>query len=488
MRKHLPLGILVVASFAFRVPALVNASGVNSDAAIVGLQAMHLLRGEHAVFLWGSGYQTSVDSYVAAAFFSLFGATPCVLVLSALTLHVLSTIFAYATVRRFLADAWLALVVVLPLVLSTAAIHSYALNPPRQASLTLAMAAIALAARRWWLGSGLLSMLALYADPYALLFVPAPVVMLALDRRRRTLRFFGGLVAGAIPVALRMHHPAAQHGIFSVSTDVIAHNAKLLWDPCGPWFLGTTIVHAPDWSHWRPWPAPLFFRVIQLAGGAAFFAVCALSLVFARRERAIVRAAAIVALSTLGGFLVSLMVMDAFSMRYLAAIAIVLPFLAISVARRLGRARFTMLFAPYVATSALSGWITLAPYTDGPRVVRERAASGAPEAELEERLAKYGVTHAIADYWAAYRITFVTQERLVVVPLHEKQDRHAEYRNAFERAARVAYVYDPLRSGEDESSTARELEASLLPIDHVSTGSFRAVIYARRSGLMHASK
>ena len=56
---------LVAASFAFRAPALLNAGQTNSDAAVVGLQAMHVLRGEGSPFLWGSGYQTSTDSIVA---------------------------------------------------------------------------------------------------------------------------------------------------------------------------------------------------------------------------------------------------------------------------------------------------------------------------------------------------------------------------------------------------------------------------------------
>jgi len=51
------LGVL---SFLTRLPALMNASGTNSDAAVVGLQARHIFH-EWSPFLWGSGYQTSAD-------------------------------------------------------------------------------------------------------------------------------------------------------------------------------------------------------------------------------------------------------------------------------------------------------------------------------------------------------------------------------------------------------------------------------------------
>ena len=186
VREHLPTGpmlALLAASYAFRLPALLNARSTNSDAAVVGLQAMHMLRGELSPLLWGSGYQTSADAAVAALFFAVLGPSPLVLMLSALTLHVLSTGLAFAMLRRRF-NPWLALLVVMPLVVSPSSVHSYALYPPRQLSLTLAMAAFwALdhagereCTGRWgqgWLAAGgLLATLAVSADPYPMLLVP----------------------------------------------------------------------------------------------------------------------------------------------------------------------------------------------------------------------------------------------------------------------------------------------------------------------------
>ena len=488
--RFFPLACVVAGSFAFRFPALLNARGVNSDAAVVGLQAMHILRGEHAVFLWGSGYQTSVDSYFAAALFAIFGATPLVLVLSALVLFVVLTVLAFDVLRRHVQGEWLAAALVLPLVFSTAAVDSFALNPPRQASLTLAMAAIALADRRRAFFAGVVALLAFYADPYALLMIPAVAIVVGTSRPKALLPFAGGGALGAIPVFLRMRHADAQHGIFSMTTGVLAHNAKLLVDPCGPWFLGTTIWTEQSGT-WGPWHAPIVLRALQLAGGAAFFLVIGASLVIVwRTGHALKRLAlggAAVMLVTLGGFLVSQMVMDSFSMRYLAAVALVMPFVAAPIAARIGRGRFLGLWAPYVATSALCGWLTFTPYVDGPFPVRDPAASGAAEQELAAGLAERGVTHAVADYWAAYRITFVTGEKLTVVPLHDTQDRHAAYREALERSDKFAYVYDPRRSGEDEAATVREYAATYDTIGGIDTGSLRAVILARKRPIAHAT-
>jgi len=133
--------VLVVLSVAFRLPALVNAAAVHSDAAIVGLQAMHILRGESSPLLLGSSYQTSVDSFVAAFFFVAGGPSPLALMLSTLFGHVVLTLFSYAILRRHV-GAWAALVAVLPLVFAPPSVHTYVLHPPRQASLTLAFAAL----------------------------------------------------------------------------------------------------------------------------------------------------------------------------------------------------------------------------------------------------------------------------------------------------------------------------------------------------------
>src|SRR5215510_2802496 len=53
---------LAVLSVLFRIPPLLNARGVNSDAAVVGLQALHILQGEWSWFLWGAPYQASFDA------------------------------------------------------------------------------------------------------------------------------------------------------------------------------------------------------------------------------------------------------------------------------------------------------------------------------------------------------------------------------------------------------------------------------------------
>src|SRR4051794_16074854 len=82
-----PLAVLLVVATVHALPALLNPGELHSDAAVVGLQARHLLQGEWSWFLWGSGYQTSTDALVAAVLFRVLHPTPLALMLSAFLGH-----------------------------------------------------------------------------------------------------------------------------------------------------------------------------------------------------------------------------------------------------------------------------------------------------------------------------------------------------------------------------------------------------------------
>ena len=78
-RGRAAVGLIVVVGVALlaRLPPYLNSGAVNSDAAVVGLQAMALLkRGELDLHLWGSGYQTVVDVLFVAGVFKVFGPSP----------------------------------------------------------------------------------------------------------------------------------------------------------------------------------------------------------------------------------------------------------------------------------------------------------------------------------------------------------------------------------------------------------------------------
>jgi hypothetical protein len=493
-----PWVALIASSFAFRFPALLNASATNSDAAIVGIQAMHILDGDRGVFLLGSGYQTSSDSFVAAGFFWAMGPTPLALMLSALSLHVLLTLLAYATLRRHM-SAWAAFVPTLALVFTTSCLHSFALYPPRQLSLTLAMAAI------WVLDSArhgvrfaigcLLVMLAWTSDPYAIVMVFGVALLAGLyawesDSRAGAAIGCGvGLVLGAIPLAIVWYHPNAHHGITDTGFDVIGHNWQLLVSSCFPWMSGTTIYAPVHWMDYAPIEENFVLHGFQVASvaiacGAVIYGGFTIA---ARKELVTLRRLDAMALVTIGatlaGFLVSHMVMDQFSMRYLAAIVLVLPFAFAPLVNRLGPKRGALVLAPYLLTAAIGGWLGYGPYVSGPLPVLTDSGRAEDERTLIAELDVRECTDAVADYWAAYRLTFLARERVRFVPLHVQQDRYSPYRVQFESAKRVAYVFDEKRSFEDRLSTEKEFVAmgTFLPqVEHVDVGVFHATIFTRK--------
>ena len=494
--------VLFVGSYLFRLPPLLNARSTNSDAAVVGLQAFHILRGEHSAFLWGSGYQTSADAYVAAGFFALFGKAAVVLMLSALTLHVVATFLVYGTLRRHFAP-WTSLLVTMPLVLSPSSVHTYALYPPRQASLTLALAAFwaidgAGAAllregggpgegrgisryvkerrsRAWLLLGGALSTLAVAADPYPMLLLPLAFVFAFVVGRKRVLFALVGAAVGIVPFLVLHRLAGAKEGPMGLTLSALGHHFDLLVAECLPWALSYKVYFARNVMDYQPWDAPLVVRGIQYAGALSVVAVVAYAFV-AVPLRSIswpIRRLGLVGALTfplaIAAFMTSVMVMDHFSMRYLAVLTLMLPFAAAPLARALGGKRFAFVLAPHLVASAIGGWVGYGPFVRGPLPVRET-----PELKddytLFHLLRARGITYATADYWASYRLTLLFREEIIVVPKNDGEDRHAPYRRAFAEAPIFAYVFDPGRSREDLGEAEKTLRAKYSDVEKTSAG------------------
>jgi hypothetical protein len=456
-------------SVANSLPRLVHAEELHSDAAVVGLQAMHFLKGEHSWFLWGSGYQTSFDSWVAAAFFKVFGPTPTALMASAFVGYLVLTLFAYATLRRRF-EPWSAALLVTPLLFIAGPVRFYAFSPPRQGSLTLLFAAVFVidgAPRARWavtrmaLGAAL-SGLACLADPYCLVCLPAVLLFIVLTAREADGRgaawlALTGVLAlgvGLVPFWLVSHSAGATHAVYGFRAGLLSHNAKLLAHLCLPYTLGIEVpLPSLSWaeSFWRP---PAWFHGVQLVGAASFLGGIVLGgLLSLRRatephDRSLAAFGALMLPVAVGAFLLSVMVMDRSSSRYLAAIVLAAPFALAPVLRAVGRRTFALGLAPYVVSVMVGGCIA-----DGTTLhaVRSGFSSGIgrDERALAEFLRSRGIEAGMADYWVAYRLTFLFREQPVIVPYHPELDRHAFYRTLVDAAEKVAYVYDPKWSKED---------------------------------------
>src|SRR5690349_1213365 len=220
-RAWAPLLLLLVASVAARLPALVNARGVNSDAAVVGLQAMHILHGEWSWFLWGAGYQASFDAALLAGAFAITGPSALTLMVVPLIGHLILVGLAYDVLRRAVGRGGAA-VACLPLVFAPQSINGVALYAPRQWAITATVLAVWLAARAagaraplWLAGSGFVAGFAVYLDLFTLQMMPAVALYavwsaLALPRRGRAVgALLLGSAAGVAVIAWSRAQPVA---------------------------------------------------------------------------------------------------------------------------------------------------------------------------------------------------------------------------------------------------------------------------------------
>jgi hypothetical protein len=181
-------------------------------------------------------------------------------------------------------------------------------------------------------------------------------------------------------------------------------------------------------------------------------------------------------------FLVSPMVMDLFSARYLAAIVLAMPFALAPVAARLPFRSLAGVLAPYLVSAAVAGWLGFGERVHGLAWTELPGGGALDEEHLGDLLRARGVSQAVADYWVSYRLTFLYQEAISVIPIHAREDRYAPYRRAFESAPRVAYIFDPRRSRGQLAPMLDELrtqETYGKPAETLQVGELTALILER---------
>jgi len=460
------LGLLIAATLLFRLPPLLNARGVHSDAAVVGLQARHMLQGEWSWFLWGAGYQGSFDALLTALAFKMAGASALVLMLVPLAGHVLLEVLTFDMLQKRVGAA-LGLLATLPVVFTPQAINGVALYAPRQWCITFVFLGLWLLdgaghsgqpLRRYALGA-LMGPLALYLDLYALQLMPGFALFalaccadawpgLARGWRRVAATVAGG-AAGWLGLQWLRQHAGATASTTGLSLEPLERNARLLWDTCLPWVLGYG-VYVPGHNLYPDrWEAPVLFALFQKAGAGLLvlgIAVGGLSLFFRRRPwgaRRLGLLGAVVSATSLGGFLVSSMPADMWSARYLAPIVWFSPFALAPVALWLRPRRFAWALAPYVITAAVGGWLSYGFYVKGPLPRFDARGVAEEEQEVARVLRERGVTAGAAQYWLSYRLSFLFEENPTVMPLDPGEDRYPPYREAFERAPKVAFIFHP---------------------------------------------
>lgn len=494
-------GLVLFATVLYRVPVLINARGVHSDAAVVGLQAMHVLRGEWSWYLWGAGYQGAIDPLLTSLVFAFTGPSPLALMVIPLFGHLLLTWLAFDVLRKRI-GVWLAFVAVLVLVVNTRAINGVVLYPPRQWCITTIVAAVWLldsaSEARWpplrLVVGMVLIFIALFFDLFALQFSVGLILFacacccdgaanLRQALRRGVWVLVGLLLGFGIYSWLRLQ-PGATSNTAGLALDRIPFNFRLLWQTCLPNLLGYGKLPLPD-VLWQPWKLGWIVRGLQMLTAAIFMLAIlggGLSIFFTTVPWKVRRLGALgcaIAISSLSGFLVSTMPADVWSARYLAPIIWMAPFALAPVAVLLGKGRFSLALTPYLLVAAVAGWLGFWPYVHGPLPSQSPRGVAREEAQLGDVLHQRGVKFAKAPYWISYRLAFLWQEQIAVTPFEQGLNRYEPYQWGFDVSPNVALIFYPPELQGDPAPYEAEFIRNQTPYERLEVGGYVVLLIKR---------
>ena len=124
----LPAAIAAAAAFAARLPFVISAKiPFDSDEAVEGLMARHVLGGELPAFLWGQAFKGVPEVYAAAGAFALFGSSVATLKLTTLLLFAMYAGAHFVLLDR-LSSRWIAVASTLLLIFSPPALVFWSLD------------------------------------------------------------------------------------------------------------------------------------------------------------------------------------------------------------------------------------------------------------------------------------------------------------------------------------------------------------------------
>ncbi len=451
---------LVAAGVLVRAAYLV-APVMDSDQAVFGLQARHVLLGEFPVFSWGYAYIGTPQSYLAAAVFALVGSSRLVLDAVPLLLAIPFVLACHALGRTWkgpaLGLAAAALVAIAPPYL---ALHGAWARHGYMDTLLLGSVILLLAARlgrdlgggpreaRRFAALGLVGGVAWWVNVSSLFYlVPAALFLLLVDwrvvARRGPWLALGFFLLGSAPFWLwNAGHAFTTLRLFKGREGGAAapgQLARILAEGV-PTILGARGSHAR--TNFLPGASEALLALYAVA--LAWLLWRALAALRAGRRPEPPVALLLLCVATAGGLLGVSRYGEAITAegtkRYLLPLyptVLLLGALFLDRVRERSRPLFAGLLALPLGL-ALYGNVVSNPWVRGelPAYRAERAQDAALFAWLRAR----GLTRVYAtDYWLAPRLTFDAGEAIVFA--QPAGDRHPPYPRLVDAAPRVAYVF-----------------------------------------------
>lgn len=494
---HLVLGAAVLLMLALKAALLIGERvPFNADEAVVALMARHILAGARPVFFYGQAYMGSLDAWLVAGGFAMFGQQVWVirLVQALLYAGVLLTtarlgqeIFNSAKVGA-LAALLLAIPTVNVTLYTTASLGGY--GEALMIGNLLLLISLSLrrrieqgqAAPGMWLGWGFLAGLGLWAFGLTLIYsLPAGIYLLVwLQRglRKQTLHrrsLAAALIAAQLGVALLgvtllgfclgaapWLAYAAQNGFSALLTELgggaIAGVEQLPWllkvfqHTVNLILLGFTVTFGlrPPWSvDWLAWPllplALIFWMMV-----VAWMLVEARCRDTARPER--------VLLAGVGMTLILAFIFTPFgadpSGRYFVPLAIPLALFGGALLEEMGKRRAWLAPALLALVLGFNLWGTVqCALRYPPGITTQFYALTQVDHRYDQALIDFLQAHnettGYTNYWVGYPLAFLSNEELIFVPrlpyhsdlrYTSRDDRYPPYTAQVAAAARTAYI------------------------------------------------
>jgi len=456
--------LLVAVALFFRLPLLLQPF-FTSDAAITGLQGLHMLRGEFSRWLWERPYQSSLEPAIAAVFEKLLGANLLAIAAGPVLEELLVCWLLHRLLSRYVGD-WPAAIACLPVALPVMPLIAPVIFGTRALVGLVAIAAVVLADRAESIAGFSLAAAALvfclFLDLYALQLVPPLLLLIVLPahKRGRLAAVIAGAAAAAAAVAaLRI---GADSSILGQGLH-LPFNAKLalLFRVCLPVALGS-YWHRLDATAMNGGGLP--GEGLRILGAVALLAgIASGALLWFRRSlplavRRMGLCGALAAAGSVAAFLVSGLSQDLWSSRYLVAALWAAPLALAPAAHLLGAGRLLLGLIPWLASATIAACVAL----EIPASLRPGPLDGLSpdEVALRDFLRNRGVRAGTAQYWVSYRLTYLFGERPIIVPINQEEDRYPPYRDLFRSAGRLAYVFHPSQSSVRIGPVRQMLEGS----------------------------
>ena len=455
--------VLVGLGTGFRVAVLSGRWGalgeLNSDEAVVGLMARHLLNGEFHVFYWGQIYGGSQEAILTALLMTVLGPTVVAIKLTPVLLSAVAAVLTWRVGRRTIGTKGAVVAALLfwvwptaYLFLSTFELGFYEFTMVCGLLLVLfSLRVVQEPGRRLdWAILGFAAGMGWWASPNIVYFGLPAVIWLLSRASGQLIRF--------LPVSL----PAALLGAapwlaFNVVNRMASLHAPTI-DPYNEGHLGHVIslfriglpvalgVHSPFFDMW-----------IWGAGGIAMYAGAAtLVLLFIARAR--------------GPRLLVVLVLLIYPV-----VIFVFP------GSPRGSARYVMFAAPFLAlalcgvSSHIRYW---APLTLVALAITFSGFTYIPlspdVAPLVRTLDQHGISGVVANYWVAYRLSFLTGERIVALPYHDS--RYPAYATKVRSGPSVAYVFES--GSPEEDAFVHTLQAQRITFEKFGAATYDVMVPA----------